>query len=1166
MGILQKIKNGAANKIAGLSKLSSDQLEKIDTLRAKYFSELPNPKDKNSEELTYKLLASASIEIYNSYLSQINSLYTPAKFDDESTPSINIIARCINITKWVTNKDEDSIIKLINVYGVLSNENCNIALIFDRKSAETNVYLAVVDNDPESNTTEKADAYVNRLNNALKGNFPGSEINDVKLNPDEIKNRNIRCFQDPKDLSVATVTNIPTEKSEKFISQTIEKLLDGIIPEDEKQEYTIIFLATPILDIQERKSKLADTYSALAPYSSWQTNYTLMDSNTQSSTASAGVNLGVSAGIQNGNNSSVAESESTANNKSKTDTENQGTTNSEGSSKGKQKLEAHTKGKNETKGSYNGSSDNLGGSVGGDLGPVKLSANYSHGWNRGTNKSEGTTTSDTITEGFTNTVSNSVAKTTGTAIAKTLGHTITKGVVNTVGKMASTTFGINAGVNFARSSTVSATIGKNEGITQSFTNYNIKHALEMLESQIKRYEQSSALGLWDFATYVISPDVNIVNNVAHSYLSLTQGENSFLSTSAVNIWDKDDDNDKNESKKICEYLKNLRHPEFILKEEALNEDPEYALYPSIITATTPLSGKELAHSLNFPQKSIAGLPVIQCAEFGRNISTYDLQKQSSNRINLGKIFHMHHQEELDVELDMQSLCSHTFITGSTGSGKSNTIYQILSKAKNNEVKFLVIEPAKGEYKNVFTSYNDVFVYGTNPNISPLLKINPFSFPKEIHILEHLDRLVEIFNVCWPMYAAMPAVLKEAIEKSYEDCGWDLTESINKYDDKLYPTFADVTRNIKTIIDSSEYDNENKGAYKGSLITRLKSLCNGINGLIFSTDELTCKDLFEKNVIVDLSRVGSNETKSLIMGMLVLKLQEYRMTSNEMNSQLKHLTVLEEAHNLLKRTSINTSNESSNLLGKSVEMLSNAIAEMRTFGEGFIIADQSPGLLDMSVIRNTNTKIIMRLPDQSDRELVGKAASLNDAQITELSKLPCGVASVYQNEWIEPVLCKIDKVTIDANPYFYNKAPVNISNEDNTAQIRLEIAEKLFGGTNISSENEIKDLLSKLKKIQIADSIKVQILEYMQNPPAEPKMLKLSPIVSGLFPQPNIAIKKSYSISQNEPKQWAKDVDKVILAYLKKEIDSQLLCDIRQCVITNYFFFELNQPQKLEKLF
>ena len=152
----------------------------------------------------------------------------------------------------------------------------------------------------------------------------------------------------------------------------------------------------------------------------------------------------------------------------------------------------------------------------------------------------------------------------------------------------------------------------------------------------------------------------------------------------------------------------------------------------------------------------------------------------------------------------------------------------------------------------------------------MLKLNPFSFTKETHILEHLDRLIEIFNVCWPMYAAMPAVLKKAVEKSYIDCGWDLMKSVNEFGD-IYPTFADVAENIKEIIDSSEYDNENKGAYKGSLLTRIESLTNGINGLIFSQEELSNHQLFNSNVIVDLSRVGSSETKSLIMGILVLKL-------------------------------------------------------------------------------------------------------------------------------------------------------------------------------------------------------------------------------------------------------------------------------------------------------
>lgn len=308
------------------------------------------------------------------------------------------------------------------------------------------------------------------------------------------------------------------------------------------------------------------------------------------------------------------------------------------------------------------------------------------------------------------------------------------------------------------------------------------------------------------------------------------------------------------------------------------------------------------------------------------------------------------------------------------------------------------------------------VYGTNVKQTKLLQINPFSFPEGIHVLEHIDRLVEIFNACWPMYAAMPAVLKDAVERVYRNCGWDMEDSV--CNPKVFPTFRELMQVLPEVVKESNYSADTQSDYIGALYTRIKSLTNGINGQIFcSKKELEAEQLFDENVIVDLSRVGSGETKSLLMGILVMKLQEHRMEYAGMNAELQHVTILEEAHNLLRCTSNVQTQEGSNLQGKSVEMISNAIAEMRTYGEGFIIADQAPALLDSAVIRNTNTKIILRLPDEEDRQLVGKAASLNEDQIAELAKLPLGTAAIYQNDWLEPVLCKMKKFEKE-QPYRY----------------------------------------------------------------------------------------------------------------------------------------------------
>ena len=455
---------------------------------------------------------------------------------------------------------------------------------------------------------------------------------------------------------------------------------------------------------------------------------------------------------------------------------------------------------------------------------------------------------------------------------------------------------------------------------------------------------------------------------------------------------------------------------------------------------------------------------------------------------------------------------------------------------------------------------DVNVFGTNPEFTPLLRIDPFSFPPGVHVLEHLDRLVEIFNVCWPMYAAMPAVLKDAVARSYEDCGWDLAASKNPYGFGLFPCFADVARNVREILDSSEYDAENKGAYKGSLLTRLNSLTNGLNGMMLSSNEVDASVLFDSNTIVDLSRVGSVETKSLLMGLLVLKLQEHRMAeANGMNRSLRHLTVLEEAHNLLKRSSSDHNSESGNLTGKSVEMISNAIAEMRTYGEGFVIADQAPGLLDMAAIRNTNTKIIHRLPDLSDRELAGRAANLNDQQIIELARLPKGVAAIYQNDWVEPVLCKIAKAE-EGERFTYNRPADGTT--DNQHDDVLSVARMLAYGISVGTEAELHSIRERLDRLHIGASIKVSILRTAQNPPNEPHMTKLAPIMSALFPNVVKTVERELK-SSNEAEQLTRAAEAALRASINREIDSHTRQVIIQGIMTDVLYLQMQDSKSYD---
>ena len=594
-------------------------------------------------------------------------------------------------------------------------------------------------------------------------------------------------------------------------------------------------------------------------------------------------------------------------------------------------------------------------------------------------------------------------------------------------------------------------------------NKTVEDMLERINKQLKRMDEFESLGMFECAAYFTSEDQYAAEMAAATYKALMRGENSGVEVAAINLWGQG----QQQTEQVGQYVANFIHPVFWYN------GPAGRLQ---VTPCSLVSGNELAIHMGLPRRSVCGLPVVEHADFGKEVVSYN-QKEEGADLLLGKIFNMGSVCKNTVRLNRNSLAMHTFVTGSTGSGKSNTVYEILSQLDAGGVNFMVVEPAKGEYKNVFGNRSDVHVYGTNPKITELLRINPFRFPDGIHVLEHIDRLIEIFNVCWPMYAAMPAVLKDAMLQAYEVCGWDLQTSENEYSEELFPTFQDLLTELVDVINRSAYDQEVKSNYRGSLETRVRSLANGLNGQIFSANEIPEKILFDENVIIDLSRVGSAESKALIMGILIMRLNEYRMTScTEMNAPLRHVTVLEEAHNILRRTSTEQSEEGSNVAGKSVEMIANSIAEMRTYGEGFIIADQSPSAVDISAIRNTNTKIIMRLPDEQDRQLAGKAAALKENQLDEIARLPKGVAVVYQNDWVEPVLCKIGKFDGEEKPYVHKRTFDSIKTASGEKLLLQNLLKKEEGE---SLELNIQQLRQILLRLPVPTKTKIAALKALQ---------------------------------------------------------------------------------------
>lgn len=957
--------------------------------------------------------------VLKSYLKRLDSM------DIASMPEAEGVDSCIvlfKINRMVYEEDEFATDKFISAISSMSFADCSVFLVIDGYRDKTDFYLGVKNNDPKRTTASVADTF----KSSLVGQFPGIDIDDCSIvekgKKSSLQEQVLRRISNASSLS--SYVGIPAFKDEdgkydnKNYVQGTEKLAQAM----QGKRYTAIILASNLTTdvVTEIRNGYETIYSQLSPMATQQLAYSTNESLANAINRSKGVTQG----------------------KTKTQTIGESHTNGTSSS--------HSKSDSETKKSKTAVGCSV---LGGVLSVVGLGLSATGAaigiplMAAGSTMSAVGATGKSKTSGTTDTYGTSQSDTENRSMSDAELHSET--FTDSLGK--------------------TATIGSSKNYTLTIHNKHIEELMKRIDQELERISMSESTGLWSVASYFFSYDNDFASaeSAATIFKSIMQGEESGVETSAINSWIDNSQNMKMLTNSVC----HLSHPVFWNNLTVNGENIK-------VENSSLLSSKELAMLLSMPHKSVPGFPVVEHVSLAKEVIRNN-ESLMKREVSLGCIFDLGKAyTENRVKLNVKSLTQHVFVTGSTGCGKSETIYKLINETKQVGTKFLVIEPAKGEYKNVF---GDVNVFGTNPLIMPLLRINPFSFPTGVHVLEHIDRLTEIFNVCWPMYSAMPAVLKKAMLDAYESCGWDLRLSVNRLSrgEDVYPSFLDLFLSLEKVITESAYSEEVKSNYSGALLTRVESLTNGLNGEIFSVNELSNMVLFDENCIIDLSRVGSQETKSLIMGILIMRLSEYRMTgANTPNSALKHLTVLEEAHNILKRVSTEQSQEGSNMAGKSVEMITNAIAEMRTYGEGFVIVDQSPTSVDKAAIKNTNTKIVMRLPDEDDRKVSGKAAGMNDKQIDEIAKLPTGVAVVYQNDWVSPVLCKIDRM--ENSRVIFNEQKDSILELNSENDINYIIEFLLAGQTeNTQKAFDIIQIEKSVRAFNMPSKVRMALLDTIE---------------------------------------------------------------------------------------
>ncbi|WP_182906763.1 ATP-binding protein [Microbispora sp. H13382] len=561
------------------------------------------------------------------------------------------------------------------------------------------------------------------------------------------------------------------------------------------------------------------------------------------------------------------------------------------------------------------------------------------------------------------------------------------------------------------SSTVSHSDSSGTSLTVERLDASAEACEQLLTRHMERIQRARADGWWRTSVYLAADEESTLDAVAGALRAVCSGESTSL-----------------------EPLRVVR-PEPWLIRSAMTRGQTLTLRPAAGEQGHPLGGAfdtlatcvtsgELAVLVNLPRNDIPGLPMREIGQF--SLATPPPCERS---VELGLLLDPLGRRLDPMTLTAEALNRHVLICGMTGYGKTTTAKNLLAEAYAGlGVPFLVIEPVKAEYRALAghpALRGRLRVYSIGSDAPLPLRLNPFEPVAGVSLVRHIDLLKAVFNAAFPMYAGMPYVLEEAMLEVYTERGWNLFSSANdalgpapSAEDlsALTPTLSDLYSKIDEVLDRKRYGREVHQNMGAALRARLKSLMVGSKGMALDTRRsVPVDELFTQPCVIELRNLGDDEEKSFVMALLLCFLYEYAEARafGPTQERLRHLTLIEESHRLLRAVRSSAGLEGADAQAKAVTMFTDMLAEMRAYGEGFLIADQIPTKLAPETLKNSNIKILHRLVASDDRAAVSVAVNLTEAQSRHLATLPPGQAIVHDARLAAPVLVGMHPLEHDA---------------------------------------------------------------------------------------------------------------------------------------------------------
>lgn len=642
---------------------------------------------------------------------------------------------------------------------------------------------------------------------------------------------------------------------------------------------------------------------------------------------------------------------------------------------------------------------------------------------------------------------------------------------------SSTSKGVSHTLTDGYSDAVTKAVNSSESISGDVQNGFALELMKMSEKMLERLKIGRNIGMWE-AVVTYSSDSEIASNIIQGnlYSEIASGETEILPPVVFSYKDSCFD-EKGEVKNI--------HTQQLLIPKDFFSGVQNSPLCSLVTS------EELCGICTIPVDNTVGFEINKSKGYSIN------SHADSADILLGNICEYDRPlSDIEFGLSEEDLNKHTFVCGITGSGKTNTVKRILEKV---DKPFLVLEPEKKEYRNLKKEI-DIYTLG-RPEIN-CIKLNPFYIMPGTSPQRHIDLLKDLFCASFALYGPMPYILEKCLYNIYTKKGWNLTlgfhpclvgnsGSMGLFDEGvfkekyslrahkyLFPTMQDLKDEIDKYIENDmTYEGDVKGNIRSAIKARIDSLCVGAKGFMFNTYDITdFEKLFNSNAVLELEGLADDGDKAFSLGLLIIYVNEYRQLLKEVGGDngLQHILVIEEAHRLLKNVSSENNEDIGNPKGKAVEHFTNMLAEMRSYGQGVIVAEQIPCKLAPDVIKNSSNKIIHRIVALDDQEVIANTIGVSGENAIYLGNQKTGYALCHKEGMIQPVIVKIFETNtnnildiklyrkdIDKKLFEINKSIISnqLPNDISIWAVKTLVslmcsmeAEKIFAGLEIACED------------------------------------------------------------------------------------------------------------------